>query len=103
MTKSVSARVRSRAATMALLIAAGGLIPGLLPSCKSTLTTFNPCGTIFAFCEPYEVDLLFAEGVPDFNLDPSCTIPYYGLDPDNDDIGDCAETQIINTPGPVPR
>ncbi len=89
MTKSVSARVRYRAARWVVLLAAGGLIPGFFPSCKSTLTTFNPCGTIFAFCEPWEVDLLFAEGVPDYKLDPSCTIPYYGFNPDHD-AGDCA-------------
>ena len=51
---------------------------GLLPSCETALTTVNPCGSIFGFCEPTDMDLLFAD-VPDFELDPTCTIPYYGF------------------------
>ncbi len=55
-----------------------------IPSCSSFLTVFNPCGTVFAFCNAREIDALFGD-VPDFNLDPSCTIPFFGVD--NDDAG----------------
>ncbi|GMU23928.1 MAG: hypothetical protein AMXMBFR13_40050 [Phycisphaerae bacterium] len=33
----------------------------------------NPCGTVLA-CDPLEYDLLFTE-YPDWDLDPTCTIP----------------------------
>ncbi len=53
-----------------------------IPSCSSLLTVFNPCGTIFSFCNAREIDGLFGS-VPDFSLDPSCTIPFFGIDNDN--------------------
>jgi len=59
-----------------------------IPSCEGVLTTFNPCGTIFGFCNSRDIDLLFAD-VPDFNLDPSCTIPFFGVN-NPGDAGDCA-------------
>ncbi len=48
---------------------------GLLSSCEGILTTFNPCGNIFGFCSEADIDLLFAS-IPDFELDPTCTIPF---------------------------
>jgi hypothetical protein len=76
-----------------------GIVFGFLPSCETTLTTLNPCGSIFAFCEPYQVDQIFAD-TPDFSLDPTCTIPFYGLDPAND-VGDCSTTETFpRTPTP---
>lgn len=73
------------------MVACGGSLMGLLPSCETTLTTFNPCGSIFAFCEPYQIDTLFAD-VPDFAVDPTCTIPFYGLDPTHSP-GGCSTTE----------
>lgn len=49
------------------------------PSCETVATTLNPCGTIFGFCDPTDIDRMFAD-IPDYELDPTCTIPYYGLD-----------------------
>ena len=76
-----------------------GVVFGFLPSCETTLTTLNTCGSIFAFCEPYQVDQIFAD-IPDYSLDPTCTIPFYGLDPNND-AGDCSTTETFpRTPTP---
>ncbi len=36
-------------------------------------TNLNPCGTIIT-CDPVEYDLLTTD-YPDWNLDPTCTIP----------------------------
>lgn len=53
---------------------AGGTTFISLPSCEAILTTVNPCATVFAFCDANDIDLLFAD-IPDFDLDPTCTIP----------------------------
>jgi len=82
-----------RVAVAVAVSVGSGVVFGFLPSCETTLTTLNPCGTIFAFCEPYEVDQLFAD-TPDYSLDPTCTIPFYGLDPLHD-AGDCATTETF--------
>lgn len=93
-----------------------------LPSCSGLLTTFNPCGTVFAFCNPQEIDALFGD-IPDFSLDPSCTIPFFGVNNDGGvgggtggggtggigggfgggQSGTCSDTVIFpTTPGPRP-
>ena len=83
------------------LIGSGGAVFGLLPSCEGVLTTFNPCGTIFAFCEPRDIDTLFAD-IPEFELDPTCSIPYYGVDHPGT-LGTCSPTETYpHTPGPRP-
>jgi hypothetical protein len=63
---------------------------GFLPSCEGLLTTFNPCGNILAFCSEEDIDLLFAD-IPDFDLDPTCTIPF-----------GCGNGPILPNPGPRP-
>jgi hypothetical protein len=75
-------------------IAVGGVVLAVFPSCQTVLTTFNPCGTIFAWCEPGDVYTLFSEAVPDYYLDPTCTIPFQ-----------CDLTEPIwpHTPGPRPE
>jgi hypothetical protein len=84
------------------VVASGGSLMGLLPSCKTTLTTFNPCGTIFAFCEPYQVDALFAD-VPEYDVDPTCSIPYYGI-AHPDTAGSCSQTETyLNSQGDRPE
>jgi len=103
----------------ALLIGAATLTgcvfaSGLLPSCQTALTTVNPCGSIFGFCDPTDIDLLFAD-VPDYNLDPTCTIPYYGVYGDDQgggggggggqqNLGTCATTPVFPfNPGSRPE
>ena len=61
---------------------------GLLSSCEDILTTFNPCGNIFGFCTEEDIDLLFAT-IPDYGLDPTCTIPYA-----------CGTGPLVPNPGP---
>jgi hypothetical protein len=84
------------------VVACGGSLMGLLPSCETTLTTFNPCGSIFAFCQPYQVDALFAD-VPQYDLDPTCSIPFYGIE-HPDTAGGCSDTETyLNTQGDRPN
>jgi len=62
-------------ATAAVALAGGTLF---LPSCQGVLTTFNPCGNIFQFCDPNDVALLFTDVTNGSSLgtDPTCTIPF---------------------------
>ena len=69
----------------------------------------HPCGTIFGFCEPTDIDRMFAD-IPDYDLDPSCTIPYYGLDAGGaagggaQGLGACSTTPVYPfTPGARPE
>lgn len=72
-----------------------------IPSCEGVLTTVNPCGTVFAFCNARDIDALFGS-VPDFYLDPTCTIPFFGVN-NPEAAGDCATIEIYpTTPGPRP-
>jgi hypothetical protein len=68
----------------------------------------NPCGSVFAFCTPEDVDLLFSD-IPNYDLDPTCTIPGFGFDdadegvPANTTPTGCADQPIYPyTPGPRP-
>lgn len=88
-----------------------------IPSCSTLLTVFNPCGTVFAFCNAREIDALFGD-IPDYSLDPSCTIPFFGIDngatggttgggggagAGGGQVGSCATQEIFpTTPGPRP-
>ena len=81
----------------------------LFPSCETVATTVNPCGSIFGFCDPTDVDRLFAD-IPDWDLDPSCSVPYYGLDGGGvggggaQGLGVCSPTPVYPfTPGPRPE
>ncbi len=61
------------------LVAAGALmfatsLFGLVPSCEGVTKYFDPCGTILGNCAPGTFELLFAD-VPDWDVDPTCTIP----------------------------
>lgn len=79
------------------MVAAGTLVfqLGLLPSCRGLLTVFNPCGTIFGFCEQEDLDFILSENIPNYDLDPTCTIPF-ATGPG------CAGGPIWPTPGPRP-
>ncbi|GJM25106.1 MAG: hypothetical protein DHS20C16_15210 [Phycisphaerae bacterium] len=88
-----------------------------IPSCSTLARVFNPCGTVFAFCNARDVDALFGD-IPDYSLDPSCTIPFFGIDNDGGggttgggggigggggQVGNCATQEIFpTTPGPRP-
>lgn len=45
--------------------------------CMNTVASINVCGTILTFCTPADqINLLFPYlEVPDFQTDPSCTVP----------------------------
>lgn len=65
----------TRPVLMTASLLSGGVTFLSIPSCETLLTTFNPCGNVFEFCDPNDIPLLFAD-VPDYDLDPTCTIPY---------------------------
>jgi hypothetical protein len=54
--------------------------------CEWLVTRFDPCGTIFANCEPGTFQLQFAD-VPDYGVDPTCTIP-----------GQCTDEDVFESP-----
>lgn len=85
-----------------MAIATAGTAFLSIPSCEGLLTTFNPCGTVFDFCEPYELQALFAD-VPDYSLDPTCSMPYYGVRTGDTSSG-CSDVLFYTqTPGSRPQ
>ena len=87
---------------VALAIMSAGSVFVNIPSCEGILTTFNPCGTVFGFCEPYEMQALFGD-IPDWTLDPTCAVPYYGIYSGDTGSG-CAGYEFYpTTPGPRPQ
>jgi hypothetical protein len=38
-------------------------------------TRFDPCGTILSNCAPGSFRLQFVDSLPDYRVDPTCTIP----------------------------
>lgn len=84
------------------LLSAGVFQCGLLPSCEGVLTTLNPGGTILGSVSAEDIDLLFTD-VPDWEYDPTCTIPGFGFDPGAAGAvpsGACADQPVFsNTPG----
>ena len=100
----------SKAGLLALAVAFVGCnFAAIFPSCETTLTTLNPCGSVLGFCNAIDIDRLFGD-IPDFELDPSCSIPFFGLDPDQgggggggQNVGTCSTVPIFPfTPGPRP-
>jgi hypothetical protein len=71
-----------------------------IPSCQGVLSTFNPGGTVFSSITNYQLDALLGD-VPDFSLDPTCTIPFYGVD-NTSSAGTCATTPTYPS-GTSPR
>lgn len=67
--------LRSRIAALTAVAISGGTLFLSLPSCETTLKTLNPCATVLDFCDANDIELLFAD-IPDYRLDPTCTIPY---------------------------
>ncbi|HRX85996.1 MAG TPA: hypothetical protein P5572_13335 [Phycisphaerae bacterium] len=93
-----------RRACVGMAVVATGTAFISLPSCQGVLTTFNPCGTVLSFCTAEELDALFSP-IPNYNLDPTCSIPFFGLDPANSGVvGTCGTVNVYNTtPGPRPQ
>ena len=79
---------------------------GWIPSCQGALTTVNPCGTILT-CLPEDIDLIFSD-IPNWDLDPTCTIPGFGFGAPDTPVptsasGGCANEPVYpDTPGPRP-
>ena len=65
----------TKAVLSAGLLFAGGTV--LSNGCMNTLASLNLCGTVFTFCDPVDqLNLMYPMlEVPDFDSDPSCTIP----------------------------
>lgn len=59
----------------ASVLLAGGTV--LSNGCMNTLASINVCGTVFTFCTPGDqLSLLWPYlEIPDYQTDPSCTIP----------------------------
>jgi len=90
-----SIRLRARRWAVSALLGATVFQLGFLPSCRGILQVFNPCGSVLGFCTQEDLDLLLAEQIPDWDLDPTCTIPFA--------TGNgCAGGPIWPTPGPRP-
>ncbi len=58
----------------AAVMMTGCLFFSLGGACEMATNYFDPCGTIFANCDPGSFQLQFAD-VPDWSVDPTCTIP----------------------------
>jgi len=77
--------VKKLSLATAVMLGGGTLLQG---ACSNTLLTLgaSTCGTVFAFCTPGDAALMlfrFFE-IPDFDTDPTCTIPFAcGPDPDD--------------------
>jgi len=87
----------NRIAKILLVSASGATVFQLLPSCETLLTTINPCGSVFGFCSPYDIEELFVT-IPDYSYDPTCTIPGFGYDPENAALANgCASQPVYPT------
>lgn len=67
-------RIRKTIVGLSMVLATGTVFNN---GCINTLASINVCGTLFTFCTPADqINLLFPYlEVPDFDADPSCTIP----------------------------
>ena len=72
------ANAQHRLRRVAGLVFVSVCMVGLLESCNDLLLNatgyVDPCGTIFANCEPGDF-LVNAASSPDYCIDPTCTIP----------------------------
>jgi len=81
---------RIRAAGMLILTGAVTFQFGI-GACRELTEIMNPCGTVFSFCSPEDLDFLNRD-IPDFENDPTCTI-----------YGACGDTPYPPGPGPRPQ
>lgn len=92
---------RRQGGLVRLAAAFAGAVYLVLPSCEGILRTFNPGGTVFSTFSAQDLDAFLGD-VPDWNLDPTCTVPYYGIRT-GDTGGGCGDNLIYPvTPGPRP-
>ncbi len=84
-------RILRRFRTAGLMILSGSMTFQFgVGACRGLTEFFNPCGTVFAFCAAEDVDFL-NRTIPDFEDDPSCTIPFA-----------CGDLPFGSGPGPRP-
>lgn len=67
-------RIKKTLLTMTVMLGGGTV---MADGCINTLASINLCGTVLTFCTPADQLNLFLPylELPDFNADPSCTIP----------------------------
>ncbi len=82
--------IMKRTRFAATFLIAGSFLPQFLGfSCNDLQDLLNPC-IVLATCTPEEFDIL-NNPIPDFENDPSCTIP-----------GACGDPPFPTGPGPRP-
>ncbi len=61
-----------------IILTASILATSTIFGCIISLSSVNLCGTVFTFCSPADQLNIFYPylEVPDYNVDPTCTIPY---------------------------
>lgn len=69
-------------------------------TCLDYTAYLNPCGTVFAFCAPEQLDALRVDEVPDYVNFPNCTIP--GACADGNPFGSVNGGVTGAGPGPRP-
>ena len=83
--------LRQRVRMSGLLLLTGSITFQFgIGACRGLTEFFNPCGTVFAFCDAEDVDFL-NRTIPDFEDDPTCTIPFA-----------CGDSPFGSGPGPRP-
>ncbi|MBN2560616.1 MAG: hypothetical protein JXQ75_06775 [Phycisphaerae bacterium] len=68
-------KLLKQAILSASILFAGGTV--LSNGCMNVIASTNPCGTVFTFCAPVDwLNLWYPMlETPDYDSDPSCTIP----------------------------
>lgn len=82
--------LRRLAKTSMLFLSGAATFQYGIGSCRGVTDFLNPCGSIFAFCTAEELDRM-NNPIPDYENDPSCTIP-----------GACGDQPFPTGPGPRP-
>lgn len=83
---------KARRATLTLLLSGSFIFQFGIGACREVSYIFNPCGTVFTFCTPEQIDF-YNNPVPDYENFPNCTIPLEEA---------CGEASPF-PPGPGPR
>jgi hypothetical protein len=67
-------RIKKALLSLSVMLGGGTV---MADGCLNTLASINLCGTVLTFCTPADQLNLFLPylTLPDFNTDPSCTIP----------------------------
>jgi hypothetical protein len=99
MTQSGRKRIAIQAASAVMLAGATFGFASCGSSARGVLLTLNPCGTVFDWCEPTDLQVLLSD-VPEWGLDPTCSVPYYGVNGVGPE-GTCGTSPTYQfTPGP---